>query len=105
MERLLVFVVAALAPLAALAAGPAVGRRHTPPPTAAFTSSPADPATGSPVDFNGSASTCPAGKCTYYYHDIGSSGTADWPLIGPQSSASGNFTFSTAGTKYVQLVV
>src|SRR5918911_2692658 len=77
------------------------GRR----PTAAFSFSPTNPVTGQSVYFDGSGSSCDVGPCTYYYHDITATGTGDFPLIGPGSSNSGSYTFNSAGTKYVQLVV
>ena len=92
------------------AMGPVASAPLPPPPptagpTAAFSFSPSSPVTGQSVHFDGSASTCPAGGCTYYYHDVGSRGIEDWPLIGPGTSRSGDFAFSETGTKYVQLKV
>ena len=76
------------------------------PPTAAFSFSPTSPTTGQKVTLDGSASVCdPADSCSYYFHDVSSTGTDDWPLIGPGSANSGTFRFQNAGTKYVELVV
>ncbi len=92
---------ASSAPTAAVSAAP------TPPapPTASFTVSPASPKTGQAVSFNGTASTCADGPCTYEWSDDGSATqppTVLWPL---GSGATLSFTFEEAGTKYVRLTV
>jgi hypothetical protein len=75
------------------------------PPTASFTYSPGSPVTGSPVRFDGSASTCSDTPCSYTWSDDGSPTRPDqvlWPLGSGQSI---QFTFHDLGTKYVRLVV
>lgn len=71
------------------------------PPTAAFTSSPASPTTGSPVHVDGTASVCNAAPCTYTYIDTGN-GTQ---LNADTSQPSFDFTFQVVGTKHVLLTV
>src|SRR5437667_7696451 len=70
----------------------------TPPPVPAFTYSPSNPTTGSPVSFDGSSSTCPASPCSYSWTD-----DADGSLLGTGVTTS--FTFQQAGTKHVRLTV
>jgi hypothetical protein len=65
---------------------------------AAFTFSPANPATGQAVTFDGSTSTCAATPCSYHYID-----TANNADLGDQQDST--FTFQHMGTKYVQLTV
>src|SRR5439155_12436802 len=70
----------------------------TPAPTASFTYSPSTPVTGQPVSFDGTASSCAAGPCSYAWTDyvyVSQLGT------GPTMS----FTFQYVGTKYVRLTV
>jgi hypothetical protein len=71
------------------------------PPTAAFTYSPASPVTGQAVSFNAGGSTCAAAPCSYSWADDPPSG-GSWPLGSGQTMT---FTFSNAGTKYVNLTV
>ena len=70
----------------------------TPPPVPAFTYSPSNPTTGSPVSFDGSSSTCPASPCSYSWTD-----DADGSLLGTGVRMS--FTFQQAATKYVRLSI
>ena len=73
--------------------------------TASFTFSPSSPTVGKPVRFDGSASTCPHGPCTFSWSDDG--GTTQpkspiWPL------GTGDplvFTFRGPGTKYLRLTL
>src|SRR5947208_1370715 len=67
-------------------------------PVPAFTYSPSNPVTGSPVSFDGSASTCPASPCSYSWTD-----DADSSLLGTGVQMS--FTFRDAGTKHVRLTI
>ena len=67
-------------------------------PVPAFTYSPSNPVTGSPVSFDGSASTCPASPCSYSWTD-----DADSSLLGTGVQMS--FTFRDPGTKYVRLTI
>src|SRR5437773_8582605 len=64
----------------------------------AFTYSPSNPVTGSPVSFDGSSSTCPASPCSYSWTD-----DADSSLLGTGVQMS--FTFRDPGTKYVRLTI
>ncbi|PYR96270.1 MAG: hypothetical protein DMG12_26665, partial [Acidobacteria bacterium] len=64
----------------------------------AFTYSPSNPVTGSPVSFDGSSSTCPASPCSYSWTD-----DADSSLLGTGVRMS--FTFRDVGTKYVRLTI
>ena len=76
-----------------------------PPPTASFTYSPASPATGQAVAFNGTASTCSDSPCTYEWSDDGGT-TRPVPALWPLGSGSTlPFTFHEASTKYVRLVI
>jgi hypothetical protein len=72
------------------------------PPSASFAYSPASPTTGQAVTFDASGSSCAATPCSYHWHDVGSSGSDDYPLGDGQRIS---FTFQNAGTKYVQLVL
>jgi hypothetical protein len=72
-----------------------------PAPTASFTFSPSVPVTGSSVRFDGMASTCVAGPCSYTWADDPPAG-GSWPLGTGQTIA---FTFTGVGTKYVTLTV
>jgi PKD domain len=76
-----------------------------PPPTASFTYSPTSPVTGQPVTLDGSGSTCPDGPCTYTWSDDGGTTRPIPPLWPLGSGQTLQFTFSSAGTKYVRLVV
>jgi hypothetical protein len=67
-------------------------------PLASFTYSPANPVTGQPVSFDGSASACPATPCNYRWTD-----DADSSLLGTGLAIS--FSFGDTGTKYVRLTV
>lgn len=67
------------------------------PPTAAFSAS-ANPVTGQPVTFDGTASTCAATPCTYRYADKANDAT-----LGTAQTSS--FTFKNTGTKFVVLTV
>ena len=71
-------------------------------PDARFAFSPASPATGQEVTFDGRSSTCAATPCTYTWEDVGAGGTGSWPLGSGQTMV---FTFGNAGTKYVRLSV
>ena len=73
----------------------------SPPPTASFAYSPSSPATGMPVIFDGSASTCAAPPCTYAWNDKPPGGGV-YPLGSGQTM---NFTFQHVGTKFVHLAV
>src|SRR5206468_2949532 len=64
----------------------------------AFTYSPSNPVTGSPVSFDGSSSTCPASPCSYSWTDDG-----DSSLLGTGVQMS--FTFRDVGTKHVRLTI
>ncbi len=82
-----------------------VGSVSALPPTAGFTTSPTSAVVGQAVTLDASSSRCPAGPCTYTWSDDGSTTQpvpALWPLGSGQALA---YTFSTAGTKYVRLVV
>jgi len=68
------------------------------PPVPAFTYSPSNPVTGSPVSFDASSSTCPASPCSYTWTD-----DADSSLLGTGVRMS--FTFRNPGTKYVRLTI
>ena len=72
-----------------------------PPPTASFAYSPSSPATGLPVIFDGSASTCAATPCSYAWNDKPPSGGV-YPLGSGQTTS---FTFQHVGTKYVHLTI
>ncbi len=70
-------------------------------PVAAFTFSPAAPQTGDQVSFDATTSTCDDAPCTYAWTD-------EPPGGGITSLGSGstlNYTFMSAGTKYVTLKV
>ena len=74
-------------------------------PTASFIYSPTSLVAGQPVTFDGTSSTCPDGPCTYAWSDDGSTTRPIpplWPLGGGQTL---QYTFSSAGTKYVRLVI
>jgi hypothetical protein len=75
------------------------------PPTASFTYSPGSPGTGSPVMFDGSASTCPDAPCSYDWSDDGSPTRPDQVIYPLGSGQTLQFTFHDVGTKYVRLVV
>ena len=75
------------------------------PPVASFTYSPASPVSGQPVSFNAASSSCFAGPCTYEWSDDGSPIRPILPLWPLGSGQELSYTFSTAGTKYVRLVV
>src|SRR5207237_8537567 len=68
------------------------------PPVAAFTYSPSNPVTGSPVSFNGSSSTCAASPCSYRWTE-----DASGSVLGTGVSMS--YTFQQAGTKDLRRVV
>src|SRR5438132_12237860 len=68
------------------------------PPLPAFTYSPSNPVTGSPVFFDASSSTCPASPCSYSWTD-----DADSSVLGAGVQMS--FTFRDPGTKYVRLTI
>src|SRR5205823_3496384 len=70
----------------------------TAPPVPAFTFSPSNPVTGSPVSFDGSSSTCAASPCSYRWTDA-----ADRSVLGMGVGMS--FTFRNPGTKYVRLTI
>lgn len=67
-------------------------------PVPAFTYSPPNPVTGSPVSFDGSSSQCSASPCTYRWTD-----DADSSLLGTGVTMS--FTFQQVGTKFVRLTI
>ena len=93
----------ALAIVAFAAVGADRAGAATPPtPDASFTFSPASPATGHEVTFDGRSSTCAATPCTYTWVDVGAGGTGSWPLGSGQTMV---FTFQGVGTKYVRLSV
>ncbi len=74
-------------------------------PKASFTVEPTSPSTGQRVVFDGSSSTCADVPCTYEWSDDGGLTRplpAVWPLGGGELL---QYTFSTANTKYVRLVV
>src|SRR5439155_1567846 len=75
-----------------------VVNRASAPPLPAFTYSPSNPVTGSPVSFDASSSTCPASPCSYGWTD-----DADSSLLGTGVRMS--FTFRNPGTKYVRLTI
>ena len=81
--------------------GGGTGSGTPPAPTAAFTYSPAAPATGQAVRFDASGSACAATPCTYSWSDLPPSGGV-YPL---GSGAGLDFTFRVVGTKYVTLTV
>src|SRR5207247_8426115 len=64
----------------------------------AFTHSPSNPVTGSPVSFDESSSTCPASPCSYSWTD-----DADSSPLGTGVQMS--FRFRDVGTKYVRLTI
>jgi len=68
------------------------------PLVAAFTYSPSNPVTGSPVSFDASSSTCAASPCSYVWTD-----DADSSLLGTGIRMS--FTFRDPGIKYVRLTI
>ncbi len=76
-----------------------------PPPTASFTYSPTSPVAGQPVTLDGTSSTCPDGPCTYAWSDDGSTTRPIPPLWPLGSGQTLQYTFASAGTKYVRLVV
>jgi hypothetical protein len=76
-----------------------------PPPTASFTYSPTSPVAGQPVTLDGTSSTCPDGPCTYAWSDDGSTTRPIPPLWPLGSEQTLQYTFSSASTKYVRLVV
>jgi PKD repeat protein len=69
-------------------------------PTAAYTISPSGPATGEAVTFT-SASTCPAGPCTYKYEN--DTGGGNFAVFGTSSVST--FTYQNAGSKTARLTV
>jgi hypothetical protein len=69
--------------------------------TAAFTYSPASPSTGQAVSFDAFASTCAAEPCSFTWTDEPPTGGV-FPL---GTGKTMSFTFQTAATKYVNLVV
>ena len=78
---------------------PACRRRRPrcPPPTAAYTYSPANPVTGSQVSYDGAATTCPAGPCTYRWRNVGGGDFG--------AGVTASFTYRFTGTKTVELYV
>ena len=75
------------------------------PPTASFTATPTAPVVGQPVTLDATNSSCTDGPCTYAWSDDGST-TRPIPALWPLGSGQMlSFTFSTAGTKYIRLVV
>jgi len=78
MRRVAVVIALALAPLLGTATNDAqyvlLDARHStalsmPGPTTSFTYSPSNPVTGQPVSFDGTASSCAAGPCSYAWTD------------------------------------
>jgi hypothetical protein len=69
-----------------------------PAPTAKFTFSPSSAVVGSPVTFDGTASTCSATPCSYKWTD-----DADGSVLG--TGAKLTYAFRQRGTKYVRLTV
>jgi hypothetical protein len=70
-------------------------------PTASFVYGPSNPVTGSPVAFDGHASTCATGPCTYKWTDDG----CPWSCGDLGTGLTMVFTFTDVGTKYVRLTV
>ena len=70
-------------------------------PTASFTYSPSSPVTGSPVTFNGQASSCAASPCTYKWTDDG----CPSPCGDLGTGLNLVLTFVDVGTKFVRLTV
>jgi hypothetical protein len=70
-------------------------------PTASFAFSPSNPVTGSPVTFDGRASSCAAGPCTYKWTDDGCPSPCGDLGTGPTLV----FTFTDIGTKFVRLTI
>ena len=90
------------APTPAPAPTPTAAPTPTPSgPTASFTYSPSNPVTGSPVTFDGRASTCGVAPCTYKWTDDGCASPCS--VLGTGLSLV--FTFTDVGTKYVRLTV
>jgi hypothetical protein len=71
------------------------------PPTATFTYTPSSPVTGSPVKFDGNASSCAAKPCTYKWTDDG----CPSPCGDLGTGLTLVFTFVDVGTKAVRLTV
>jgi hypothetical protein len=76
-----------------------------PPPTASFSYSPPSPLAGSPVTFDGSSSTCPAGPCFYAWSDDGAPNGPSGHASSLGSGSQLQYAFTTSGTKYVRLVL
>ncbi len=75
------------------------------PPVASFTYSPTSLLAGQPISLNGSSSSCFAAPCTYEWSDDGSTVRPLPPLWPLGSGQTLSYTFSSAGTKYLRLVV
>jgi len=88
-------------PVTSASAGPVAAR----PPTANFIYAPVSPVTGQPVTLDGTSSTCADGPCTYEWSDDGSPTRPIPPLWPLGTGQTLSFTFSSAGTKYVRLVI
>jgi len=80
---------------------PTVGATPNPAPTASFSFNPSKPTTGQTVSFDGTASRCAVGPCTYKWTDDGCS----LPCGNLGSGPTVAFTFVNVGTKYVRLTV
>jgi hypothetical protein len=72
-------------------------------PVAAFTFSPASPAVGQTISFDGTGSSCANAPCTYTWNDDGGEPPVGYWALG--TGISMQFTFQHTGTKYVRLTV
>jgi hypothetical protein len=87
------------------AASASVGPVSAPAPTASFTYTPAAPAVGGVVSFDGTSSSCPSGPCTYAWSEDGGPAQPLQPASPLGSGATLSYMFAEAGTKYVRLVL
>ncbi len=93
-------------PASFYASGETTGPPPPPPgPTASFTYSPTAPEVGQSVKFNATASTCPAGSCTYEWSNDGGPVRPIPPLFPLGNGQTISLTFTAAGTEYVRLLV
>ncbi len=76
-----------------------------PAPTASFTYSPTSPEVGQSVKFDATGSTCPDGPCTYEWSNDGSPVQPIPPQFPLGSGQTISLKFSSAGTKYMRLLV
>jgi hypothetical protein len=74
-------------------------------PSAGFTYTPSLPVTGQPLSLDATGSSCPDAPCTYAWSDDGSPTRPMPPLWPLGAGQAASFTFSSAGTKYVRLLL